>query len=209
VRFLYFLVFAPMATAATTATVADLGKRWQGTWIVRGADYPGSVQAWDVKGDSVVVYDPVTHRKEQQHFKLESPCRLVRTQAAGGADAISTTNTFAFGLDGLHVAPAQSPGGLRQGPNVTACIGEHVYTYDVRSHRCQRWNATMTGAPTQAEECAVDPTGFVLRKLGGPGDIHLDSSGEGLLSQGLAAQVAERAASFTAAMHRADTLAVP
>jgi hypothetical protein len=204
------VLLPPLITVAITGVVREMAQRWQGAWVVRGADYAGSVQAWNVHGDSVTVYDAASHQTTEQRLTFQSPCRLVRGQSAGGGDSVSTTNTFAFGPNGLHVAPAQAAGGARAGGLLIACIGNDVYTLDAQSGRCQRWNATMSEGPTPAEECVYDasPPGFVLRRLGGPEDVRLGISGDALLSPELASQLAERQPSFQAAVKRADALLV-
>jgi hypothetical protein len=200
-----------VAAAASATVSSELERSCQGAWVVRDADYTGSVQAWEVRGRTVTVYDPATRSKVVQTFALESPCRLVRTQHAGGGETIRTTNTFAFAADGLHVGSGQSPGGLRQGSVFTACIGDRVYTFDTQNRGCLRVDAAMRGAPTPAEECVVEsaPPAFILRRLDGPNDVQLGISGDGLLSPALAGQRAEREPSLQAAMRRADALYTP
>jgi hypothetical protein len=199
---------APLAVVATNPAVQDRTRAWQGAWVVRDADYPGSVEAWNVHGDTIERYDPVAHRSARQHLAFESPCRLVRTQVIGSGGAVVSRNTFAFAPDGLHVAPAQTAGGVRQGDLLTACIGDRVYTFDTRSQDCQEWNKTMSGSPLPAEECATQatPPSFVLRRFLGGGDVELTIAGDALLSVGLLGHVSERAASFDAAMRRAEAL---
>jgi hypothetical protein len=170
------------------------------------------VQAWAVQGSSVDVYDPGWGQSRRERFTLVSPCRLVRTQSDGsGGDQTTSTNTFAFAPDGLHVAPADSAGGLRRGNLMTACIGDHVYTFDTQSGQCQKWNATMSVSPTSAEECAFEPSppAFVLRHLEGGKDVRLNVSGDALLSPGLAAQVAAPQRTFQAAIRMATGLSQP
>lgn len=200
-----------VAVAADHAAVASMQRRWQGSWLVRNAEFPGSVEAWSVEGDTVAVYDPVARRTDTQQLVLESPCRLVRKRSidSGEGQTVSTTNTFAFAPDGLHIATADAPGGQRVGDTLIACIGDHVYTYDTRTQNCQKWNDTMTGSPLPASECVFDatPPSFVLRRFEtGSNDVRLNLDGDALLSPGLAAQVTERQPSFGAARQRADAL---
>lgn len=208
-KFLFLVVLAPMATSANNGTVTDLARQWQGAWVVRDAEYPGSVEAWNVHGSTVERYDPLARQGEPQRFALESPCRLVRTQAVGrGGQAIVSRNTFAFAPDGLHVAPAETAGGVRRGDLLTACIDDHVYTFDTRDQRCREWNRTMSGGSATAEECAFNstPPSFVLRRFMGGEDVELTIAGDALLSVGLAGHVSEREPSFHAAIRRAEQL---
>ena len=206
------LALGSTSVLAGAPVPSDLAQRWQGVWIIRDADYPGSVQAWAVQGNSVDVYDPRSGQDRRERFTLVSPCRLVRTQSdgSGGAETVST-NTFAFAPDGLHVAPAQSAGGLKRGNLITACIGDNVYTFDTQSGQCQKWNATMSGSPTSAEGCALDPSppAFVLQHFQGGEDLRLNLSGDALLSPGLAAQVAAPQRGFQAAIRMVTQLSQP
>jgi hypothetical protein len=205
-----------LGSRAGSPTVSDLARRWQGAWIVRDADYPGSVQAWNVHGDSVTVYDPVARHSETQSFVLQSPCRLVRKRSpdASGSETIAAMNTFAFGADGLHVGSPQDAGGLRSGPLLTVCTQDHLYTFDRRSGRCQSQTFDPSGAtPTPpvspaSVECVLDttPPSFVLRQLGSGQNVRLSFSGDALLSPALAGQVTAPQRSFQEAVKRADTL---
>lgn len=199
------------AMPPSEAAMSDLRRRWQGNWIVRDAEYPGSIQAWSVDGDSVTVYDPITHRSQSEKFTLKSPCRLVRSQSVdtGEGQTVLTTNTFAFAPDGLHVAPSKAGGGERRGAILTACVGDHVYTFDTGTQQCRKWNETMSGEPTPAAGCALDafPPSLVLRQIGeATEDVRLNLEGDALLSSGLDADVTERQPSFGAARKRADAL---
>jgi hypothetical protein len=105
-------------------------------------------------------------------------------------------------------------GGLRRGSLVTACVGDHLYTFDTGTGNCQRWNETMTGDPlTPDTECAiavgVGTTSFVLRPFASGSDVRLTFDGDALLSPTLASQVAEPQPSFGAAVQRAGALVRP
>jgi hypothetical protein len=200
------LSLLPLASAATDPTVSELMRRWQGAWLVRDAEYPGSVEAWSVHGDSVTVYEPFTGRTQEEQFAVQSPCGIVRTQARSQSTLV-TTNTFVFAPNGLRIAAPQAAGGLRRGEMVTACVDRHVYTFDTRTRTCRKWNDTMSGSPTPAtSECVLDATSFVVRPPGTGQDVHLSVSGDALLSRELAVQVVEPQTSFSAAIERADAL---
>jgi hypothetical protein len=159
----------------------------------------------------VEVYDPSSGQSRQERFALQSPCQIVRSASDGRGGEVTLTNTFAFAPDGLHVAPAQTPGGLRRGNLYAACIGDHIYVLDTQSGQCQQWNATMTGSPTSVEGCAVEssPPAFVLRHFQGGPDVRLNVSGNALLSPGLAGQVSSQAWTFQAAVRLATGLSSP
>ena len=191
--------------------LADETRRWQGSWVLRDVDRPGSIQAWEVHGDRVHVYDALRRDIEDDSFGLVSPCRVVRTRTLPDAGQVVSYATFAFAQDGLHAALAPENGGATHGNLVAACLGESVYLYDTASRGCRRWDAAMAGAPMEAGgECAVVQSpvvrSFVVRPFGG-GDSHeVDFYGEALLSPTLLAHGAERCPSFTQARARADDL---
>jgi len=198
----------------TSHGMQDLARRWQGAWVVRDADYPGSIQAWSVRGDRVSVYDAVRRDTVRERFALVSPCRLQRTLVLAHGSEDTSRDTFVFADDGLHVARAPASGGSRVGELVTACIGEHVYRYWANSQRCLQWDAAMTGPPvTPNAECAIVSDGvttsFVVRPLEGGSSLHVDLYGQALLSDPLLAHVAERSPDFDAAKARADRLRAP
>jgi hypothetical protein len=169
------------------------------------------VQAWDVQDGFVLIYDPATHRRVVEQFRVQSPCRIVHVESLGGGESVVTTHTFAFAGDGLHVGPPQASGGLRQGSLLTACIGNDVYSMDTQSGRCVTWPADLTRSPMPAQaECTIDdsPPAFILRRLVGFGqDVHLNFSGDALLSAALTGAVTEKAPSFDAAVARARVIA--
>ena len=184
-------------------------RRWQGAWVVRSASYPGDVEAWSVRGDEVIVYHPISGKKETQRFVVQSPCRLVRTRRLeGGGEAIVSANSFAFAPDGAHVGPPQAAAGVRKGDTLTVCAGDHVYTYDERTRVCQRWARDMSGSPRTATECdrIASPPSFVLRRLDGGADVRLNFAGDALLSPALQKGASERQRTFFAAIQRAKVL---
>lgn len=188
--------------------VADLARRWQGAWVVRNVAYPGEVEAWNVRGNTITVYHPTTGRKETARFTLQSPCRLVRTRELEGGEKTVTTNTFAFAPDGPHVGPAQAAAGARRGDVLTMCVGNRVYTYDEQTQSCQRWSRDMSGSPLPAQAtCArvASPPGFVIRRENGAGDVHMNLAGDALLSSTLTG-AAERRHSFYSAIQRANAM---
>jgi hypothetical protein len=188
---------------------ADPTGHWQGAWVVRDTEYPGSVQAWQVQGTSVLVYDPSTGRSESQQFRLESPCRVVRTRSSGDGGTVESRDNFAFASDGLHVGPPEAAGGVRQGPVLTACAGEQMYTLDLRTGTCHVQPADMSGSQ-QTADCTLSPTppSLVLRRFGEGQDTRLDILGDGLLSMPLAASATEPQPSLERAIARANVLAL-
>jgi hypothetical protein len=199
----------------------EAARRWQGSWVLRDADYPGSIQAWSVDGDAVTVYDGRTKRQRRDGFSLPSPCRLTHSRPDGvdpyldgsPRETITTADTFVFASDGLHVAMSSAAGGLRRGSLVTACVGSHLYGFDVRTSLCQTWSEEARGPVlTPRVECGIDaslgPPSFVLQPVGGGASLRLPFYGDALLSPDLLSHIAEVEASFHDAMRRVDALTV-
>ncbi len=205
-----------VAHAADPSSAVDDARRWQGAWVLRDAERPGSVEAWSVRGATVRVYDAQARRSVDEDFALVSPCRATRTRHLGlgrgpGAEARTTSYTFVFAGDGLYVGPPSAPGGFQRDGRVVACIGAHVFSFDVRTGGCARWNETMSGAPESSDvECVVENgfvgRAFVVRPLGGGQSTELDFYGDALLSPALAALRAEPTASYDEAVRRAEVL---
>ena len=191
----------------------ELSQKWQGSWVVRDADYAGSVQAWNLQGDELTVYDATRKSQWQEHFSLSSPCSVVRTRSLGGEGDLVTIDTFAFAADGLHVGPPPAGGGIRGGPVVTACVDKRVYTFDSNTGRCQTRNALgpeSLGRAAPNIECTIQhgplTPSFVLRPLGGGTSVTMGFYGDALLSSSLAASLAEPQPTFAAAVERANSL---
>jgi hypothetical protein len=193
-----------------TATTPDLA-RWQGAWVLRDADYPGSIQAWNVQGDHVLVHDAWHASTEDERLAVVSPCRVARTLVLPDGTQQTTFDTFAFTSDGLHVALAPAGGGIRQGTLVTACIDDDVYELDTAHGMCRRYGSSLQGpVRTSRAECSIETTdvasSFVLRPLEGGSSVSLSVIGDVLLSRELMAHLAEPQPSFDAAIARADAL---
>ncbi len=195
--------------------VDDFTRPWQGAWVVYDGDYPGSVQAWMVRGEEVTVFDPASGDVETEGFALVSPCRIVRTRTGAGAggQTIKTADTFAFARDGLHLGATTAAGGVLRGGVVTACIDDQVYTYDTRDGRCRRWDPTMSGVLSGDALCVIDKGAvnwsFIVRPLEGGDSKQLDFYGDAVLSVTLAASRADEEPSFDSAIRHASEALAP
>jgi hypothetical protein len=206
--------------ADVDAEALALARRWQGVWVLRDADYVGSVQAWNVHGDAVTVYDASRKRTREDRFAVPSPCRVSRARVIGddpylrtdAAEWQTTFDTFVFASDGLHVALAPSDGGFRRGARVMVCLGDHLVTFGSRGSSCSRWGNGEGGTltfPTAAGECAIEPgpaVSFTLQPLQGGDVIRVPVYGDALMSAPLFAHVAEPEPSFQQAQREADAL---
>jgi len=198
----------------------ELARRWQGAWVVRDAEYPGSIQAWNVRATMVTVYDATDHRTEEEGFTVPSPCRISRTRRIGvdpeldarPVEDVITIDTFVFAGDGLHVAMTPAGGGFRRGAIITACVGDRLYTFDDHLSYCDTWSLPMSEPPlARSARCRIEPgpasTSFVLERVGWGEAVRLTFYGDALLSPALLAEVAEPTPSFREATDRADALA--
>jgi hypothetical protein len=205
------LTDAVILREARSVVIDELTGRLQGAWVTRDADYPGSRQAWEVHGGSVRVYDAGGKWEAEERFSVATPCSLVRTRSTGPGTETATADTFAFGDDGLHLVLAPAPGGLVRNDLITVCARNHVYSYDIRTKQCLRWDPTMTLASSSSrEQCAIThgpvTEEFALRPLGGGASTHVVIQAGALLSPELAAHLAEPEPSWEAAVRRAEQL---
>jgi hypothetical protein len=190
----------------------DARESWRGAWVVRDADYPGSVQAWSVGANDVTIYDALHATTESEAFAVVSPCRIARTRVLPDGSEIKQYDTFAFTSDGrLHVARAPAAGGIRSKDAVTACVRQDVYIYDLGNLDCRRWNATMSSPAMMARaECRITHEGpstyFVVDAYGGGSPLRVGVYGRSLLSDPLLSHVAEREVSFLGAVQRANQI---
>jgi hypothetical protein len=199
--------FAVIGWAGTALATDDAIARWQGAWVLRDADYPGSVQAWNVHGDGVTVYDGATKTTEEEALFAVSPCRVARTRALDDGTSVTTFGTFAFAGDKLYVARTPATGGLRRGGTIVACVDADVYEYDITNGQCRRRDTTTQRPAAYANtDCAVVREGaattFVVRPLQGGDTVAIPFYGDALLSQELMAHPAEHFPSFAAAIRR-------
>ena len=214
------LELAPTTSAADVRSQTHaLAHRLQGSWLVRNSKYPGSVQAWGVDGDAVTVYDTARGRSDVERFAVNSPCHLTLTLSIGGdpnldgnpREVVTSTDTFVFARDGLHVAMAAAAGGFRRGSHVVACIGDRLYAYDTRSARCEAWlDLANTPSLEREQQCAIDTStaaaAFIVSTSGTDEPLSIPLYDDALMSAPLVGSVAEPQASFHEAVQRADAI---
>lgn len=186
-------------------------RAFQGAWVIRGAQGLGSIQAWSVQGDTVMVYDAASGRTTHESFTVVSPCRISRTRLLPDGNRVVTEDTFVFADDGLYVTLAPANGGFLRNGVVTACVGSSVYAYDTRSKVCRVWDG-IHGDPIELADAECRITGddaaryFSVRALSGGYTVFIGLYGRALLSPELLAYRAERWSSFSDAVGRAATL---
>jgi hypothetical protein len=199
-----------MAIEASHRLESKLAHEWQGSWVLRDVDRPGSVQAWMVQGARVAVYDGERRDMADEAFALPSPCEIERTLSVDHGQSIVSADRFVFERDGLHVAPFPAAGGVEDRGSVWACIGNAVYTLAGSSSTCRRWTPSMGAELTGLAECEMrtmdDPPDFVLRPLGGGSVTSLTRKGAALMSPELEAALAQRMPSFAQARRFVDDL---
>jgi hypothetical protein len=213
---------APAHRAVETQSGAlrdELTQAWQGAWVVRDADYPGSVQAWMVRGSEVTVYDAGRRDAVEETFVIVSPCRVERTRPLDqGSQSIVTADTFAFASDGLHIALPPAAGGMAESGAAWVCVDDSVYTVDGPLSACRRWASSLTVELTRSAECEIggadDRGSFVIRpssggsttRLGAEHTVLLSGDRTALLSVELQAGQAQRMRTFDEARRSADAI---
>jgi hypothetical protein len=196
-------------TAETLRTEAE--RRLRGNWVVLGAEYPGSQQAWSISDGAVRVHDGARREEWTEELSVPSPCELVRTRSKGDA-RIETTNTFVFADDGLHVSSSPIPVGLQRGDLIIVCARGQVYTYDKRTGQCDVWDPSMAAESKSSPElCRIvrgaGSDSFVVSPPGGGVATTLNIRHDALLSAVPAAIVARAAPSWEAAVGEAEAIA--
>jgi hypothetical protein len=190
---------------------AEAERRLRGNWVVLGAEYPGSHQAWSVSDGTVRIHDGARREEWTEELSVRSPCELVRTRSLGNART-ETTNTFVFADDGLHVSSSPTPVGLRRGDQLTVCARGQVYAYDMRTAQCDVWDPTMAAeSKSSMELCRIvhgaGSDSFVVSPHGGGVSTTLNIQHDALLPAAPAANLARAAPSWEAAVGEAEAIA--
>lgn len=94
----------------------------QGAWVVKSVSSLGDIQAWNVKGDQVTVFNG----KKEATGKLvfDAPCELGIKESMGGGTQTETAH-YVWDGDKLHIGLGGS--GVKQGATVIACSFNGVY----------------------------------------------------------------------------------
>lgn len=118
----------------------------QGAWLVTGFGSYDSVQAWNIEGHKVTVYDAKDKSEEQDELIFESPCDI-RLQGAGWG------GTFTRKADGTPYF-SLGDGGFKIGENIVACMDPGVVW--VTPSGCKAYKSTFREWEEVAGTCKVE-----------------------------------------------------
>lgn len=104
---------------------AGVTARLQGAWVLRDVSFLGSVEAWEVKGDKVTVFDGT--KEETLELAVEAPCQLTTTKRNPDGSSQGGTSHFVFAGDTLHLGLGDA--GVKLGDTVVGCMSNGVYLW--------------------------------------------------------------------------------
>jgi hypothetical protein len=142
---------APAAPPAPwTYDSAAIQAKLQGAWVVKDQGYLGSIEAWEVKGDQVKMWDAKQNTEKTATLKLEAPCQFtVETKTKDGTEG--TTTHFVFDGDTLHMGLGDA--GVKVGDTIVACMSNGVFVHDAKG--CAFYTSMFDKWEKKDATCAV------------------------------------------------------
>ncbi len=179
-----------------------LTAKLQGAWLVKDVGYLGSVQAWNVEGSKVTMYDPKKKAEQIGELTFEAPCDVTMTvKTADGSEGWGATLV----VDGDTVHLGLGSGGMRNGDEVVACMGRGVYY--LKGGECSLWNERFGEWETAKATCSFDDKSF-KGKVGEESEDELRFTAPNvLMTDQLAGNKPEKQPDWAAAKAKADDLA--
>lgn len=196
----------PMAPGkAKTPWSIDYGElqlKLRGAWLVQDVGYLGSIQAWNVEGTKVTVYDPKKKTEQVGEISFDAPCDLTLwVKTAYGPEGWGA----GLAVDGETIYLGLGNGGVKKGDEVVACIGPGVYY--MKGSECSLWTEDFGEWRSKPATCTVDEKSF-KGKSGDASEDELDFFKPGvLMTDQLAGKKAGRHGDWAAAKAKADELA--
>ncbi|MBI3072404.1 MAG: hypothetical protein HYY84_09850 [Deltaproteobacteria bacterium] len=188
-----------------TLDAASIQTKLQGAWVLRHVSSLGDVQAWEVKGAKVTVYEPkrTTGPKERTlDLVVESPCTLKLSETRPDGATESGFSTFVFLGNALHLGLGDA--GVKQGNSVVACGGGGVFVLTggkctVHKAMFGRWGSEPATCNLRGDVFKGEAKYRSTSEIKATGDVYV--------SDQLKSNPATRAASFAEAKSSADALA--
>jgi hypothetical protein len=103
---------------------AAVEKKLQGAWVVKDHGYLGSVEAWNVTGNHVKIWDAKSDKETDNTLVIKGPC-VYEIQEPGGS---STVSHYVFDGDTLHMGLGDA--GVKQDGKIVACMSNGVFVLD-------------------------------------------------------------------------------
>jgi hypothetical protein len=143
---------------------AGVQAKLQGAWVLKNVAYAGSVEAWEIKGDKIRMWDGKQSKESTATLSLSSPCQLALKSGSDAAGWETTYATFAFDGDKLYLGLGQA--GVKQGDAIIACTSRG--TFVMKGTDCKVYKENFGHMEAQdGAKCALE--GDTL-KVSAPGD---------------------------------------
>jgi len=111
----------PKSDAPWDFDAAAVQAKLQGAWIVKDHGYLGSIEAWEVKGDQVKMWNAKKDKETIGTLVIKGPCVYEMKEGDGS----STTSHYVFDGDTLHMGLGDA--GVKQGEKIIACMSNGVF----------------------------------------------------------------------------------
>jgi hypothetical protein len=146
---------APKSKVPWSTDYSALTNKLQGAWVMQDVGSLGSIQAWNVEGTKVTMYDPRKKSEQVGELTFDAPCDVTMTvKTADGSEGWGAT--LAIVGDTVHLGLGSA--GTKSGDEVIACMGRGVYY--LKGTECSRWSEHFGEWETEKATCSVDDKSF-------------------------------------------------
>ena len=143
---------------------AAVQAKLQGAWSLHNVAFAGSVEAWDVQGNKVRMWDAKQSKESSGTLSVTSPCQLEIKTGSDASGSETTYITYVFEGDTLHLGLGQA--GVKQGDTIVACLSDG--TYVMKGADCKQYKSEFGHMETKdGAKCALEGDTF---KVTAPGD---------------------------------------
>ena len=123
---------APVAPAGPPAPwtfdPAAIQAKLQGAWVMKDQGYLGSIEACEIKGDQVKMWDTKANAEKTATLRIDAPCQLTVSVKNKDGSTEGTVSHFVFDGDTLHMGLGDA--GVKQGDKTVACMSNGVFVLD-------------------------------------------------------------------------------
>lgn len=177
---------------------APLVAKLQGAWLIKDVGYIGSVQAWNVEGNKVTMYDPKKKTETAAELIFNTPCDVdLKVKTADGEE--SWGSTLVVSGDTVHLGLGS--GGIKTGDEMVVCAS--MGTYYLKGGECTFWKETWDKWESKKAECSFDDKSFKGKTDEYDDEYRFQAPGVVMTDQ-LAANKPERQADWATAKAKAD-----
>jgi hypothetical protein len=190
---------APKGKVPWGADYAAVTAKLQGSWLVTDVGYLGSVQAWNVEGAKVTMYDPKKKTEQVGELSFDAPCEVTLTvKTADGSEGWGAS----LAVDGDTIYLGLGSSGVRNGDEVVACMGRGVYY--LKGSECSLWSEHFGDWESEKATCSVDDKSFKGKAGEGSEDSMDFKAPNVLMTDQLAGNKPEKQPDWAAAKAKAD-----